>query len=164
MPSADASMSEMPAELDRQSSDLFLNRELSLLEFNWRVLAQALDETVPILERLKFLCISSANLDEFFEIRVAGLQQMAELNPLTRGADGLRPAEILAAISTRARALIAEQYRVFNEVLLPALEQEQIRFVRRSEWSPEQDAWLHTYFQNERSEEHKSELPSLMRN
>src|SRR3546814_2233913 len=90
MPSADASMSEMPAELARQRSDWFLTRELSLLEFNWRVLAQALDETLPSLERLKFLCISSANLDEFFEIRVSGLQQMAELNPLTRGADGLR--------------------------------------------------------------------------
>ncbi|NGY04773.1 polyphosphate kinase 1 [Solimonas terrae] len=142
-------MSETPPDLELQPADLFLNRELSLLEFNWRVLAQALDETVPLLERLKFLCISSANLDEFFEIRVAGLQQMAELNPLNRGADGMRPAETLAAISTRARALIAEQYRVFNEVLIPALEQEKIRFVRRTEWSPEQDAWLHTYFQNE---------------
>lgn len=142
-------MSNTPPDLEFQPADLFLNRELSLLEFNRRVLAQALDESVPLLERLKFLCISSANLDEFFEIRVAGLQQMAELNPQNRGADGMRPAETLAAISTRARALVAEQYRVFNEVLIPALEREKIRFVRRSEWSAEQDAWLHTYFQNE---------------
>src|SRR3546814_5105691 len=109
------------------SSDVCSSDLLSLLEFNWRVLAQALDETVPILERLKFLCISSANLDEFFEIRVAGLQQMADLNPLTRGAEGLRPAVILAAISTRARALIAEQYRVFHAVLVTAVEQVKIR-------------------------------------
>ncbi|WP_020650005.1 polyphosphate kinase 1 [Solimonas variicoloris] len=140
---------ELPVELSFQSADLFLNRELSLLEFNRRVLAQALDETVPLLERLKFLCISSSNLDEFFEIRVAGLQQMAELNPLNRGADGMSPAETLAAISTRAHALVAEQYRVFNDVLIPALEREKIRFVRRSEWSAEQDAWLRNYFQNE---------------
>ncbi|NKF21966.1 polyphosphate kinase 1 [Solimonas marina] len=142
-------MSQTPPELELQPADLFLNRELSLLEFNRRVLAQALDEDVPLLERLKFLCISSANLDEFFEIRVAGLQQMAELNPLTRGADGMRPAEALAAISTRARALVAEQYRTFNEVLIPALEREKIRFLRRTEWSADQDAWLRTYFQNE---------------
>lgn len=140
---------ELPVELSFQSADLFLNRELSLLEFNRRVLAQALDETVPLLERLKFLCISSSNLDEFFEIRVAGLQQMAELNPLNRGADGMSPAETLAAISVRAHALVAEQYRVFNDVLIPALEREKIRFVRRSEWSAEQDAWLRNYFQNE---------------
>ncbi|WP_028080956.1 polyphosphate kinase 1 [Solimonas soli] len=142
-------MSKTPPELEFQPADLFLNRELSLLEFNRRVLAQALDETVPLLERLKFLCISSANLDEFYEIRVAGLQQMAELNPGNRGADGMTPAETLAAISTRAHALVAEQYRVFNEVLIPALEREKIRFVRRSEWTAEQDAWLRTYFQNE---------------
>jgi polyphosphate kinase len=142
-------MSQTPPEPELQAGDLFLNRELSLLEFNRRVLAQALDETVPLLERLKFLCISSANLDEFFEIRVAGLQQMAEHNPLTRGTDGMRPAETLAAISTRARALVAEQYRAFNEVLIPALERENIRFLRRTEWSGEQDAWLRAYFRNE---------------
>lgn len=140
---------ELPPELNFQPADLFLNRELSVLEFNRRVLAQALDETVPLLERLKFLCISSANLDEFYEIRVAGLQKMAELNPANHGADGMTPAETLAAISTRAHALVAEQYRVFNEVLIPALERERIRFVRRSEWTAEQDAWLRRYFQNE---------------
>ncbi|SEQ29475.1 polyphosphate kinase [Solimonas aquatica] len=142
-------MSNAPPELEFQPADLYLNRELSLLEFNRRVLAQALDEAVPLLERLKFLCISSANLDEFFEIRVAGLQQMAELNPGNRGADGLSPAETLVAIASRAHALVAEQYRVFNEVLIPALEKEKIRFVRRSEWTAEQDGWLRQYFQNE---------------
>lgn len=134
---------------DLQPSELFLNRELSLLEFNRRVLAQAEDERIPLLERLKFLCISSSNLDEFFEIRVAGLQQMAELNPTTRGPDGQTPAETLAAISERAHALVADQYRVFNDEIVPALEREQIRFLRRSEWTPEQDSWLRNYFHSD---------------
>ena len=130
-------------------TELLLNRELSLLEFNQRVLAQAQDERVPLLERLKFLCISSSNLDEFFEIRVAGLQQMAEVNPGSRGPDGLSPAETLAAIAHRAHDLVDAQYRVFNDELLPALEREQIRFLRRSEWTPEQDAWLNRFFHDE---------------
>jgi polyphosphate kinase len=145
-------MTKEPPELIEQgfqAAELFLNRELSLLEFNRRVLEQALDESVPLLERLKFLCISSANLDEFFEIRVAGLQQMAELTPLQRGADGMTPAETLAAISRRAHELVDAQYRAFNDVILPALDRERIRFLRRSEWTPEQDAWLKNYFHNE---------------
>jgi polyphosphate kinase len=142
-------MSKKPPELELQPSELFLSRELSLLEFNRRVMAQALDESVPLLERLKFLCISSSNLDEFFEIRVAGLQQMAEINPAQRAADGMSPGETLAAIGKRAHELVSEQYRIFNEVIIPALEQERIRFVRRADWTPEQDAWLKSYFQNE---------------
>lgn len=143
------SMSNQPPELALQPSELFLNRELSLLEFNRRVLEQAKDETIPVLERLKFLCISSSNLDEFFEVRVAGLQQMVELNPMQRGADGLTPSETLTAIGRRAHELVDEQYRVFNEMVIPALEQERIRFLRRSEWTPAQDAWLKAFFQNE---------------
>ncbi len=135
--------------LELQPTDLFLNRELSLLEFNRRVLEQAKDERVPLLERLKFLCISSSNLDEFFEIRVAGLQQMAELTPNQRGTEGMTPGETLAAISARAHELVDAQYDVFNNVILPALEKERIRFLRRSEWTPEQDAWLKNYFQND---------------
>ncbi|MDR3417610.1 MAG: polyphosphate kinase 1 [Nevskia sp.] len=127
----------------------FINRELSLLEFNRRVLEQAKDETVPLLERLKFLCISCSNLDEFFEIRVAGLKQMIKLGTALVGQDGITPSELFAEISNRAHALVVEQYRVLNEVLIPALEQEKIRFVRRSEWTAEQDAWLRAYFQNE---------------
>ncbi|MES2490035.1 MAG: RNA degradosome polyphosphate kinase, partial [Pseudomonadota bacterium] len=88
-------MSQNPPEMELQPADLFLNRELSLLEFNRRVLEQAKDESVPLLERLKFLCIASSNLDEFFEIRVAGLQQMVELNPNQRLPDGILPHEML---------------------------------------------------------------------
>ena len=142
-------LAEMRGVVDRTPNELYLNRELSLLEFNRRVLMQSRDERVPLLERLKFLCIASSNLDEFFEIRVAGLQQMAELNPATRSPDGLTPAEALTAISERAHALVAEQYRIFNDEIIPALEAAQIRFLRRSEWTPEQDAWLKSYFHSD---------------
>ncbi|MGH8480961.1 MAG: polyphosphate kinase 1, partial [Nevskiaceae bacterium] len=134
---------------DFQPAELFLNRDLSLLEFNKRVLELAKDEAIPLLERLKFLCISSSNLDEFFEIRVAGLKQMLGVGSTQAGPDGTLPADLMTAIHQRAHALVDEQYRVFNEVLVPALEQEQVRFVRRSDWSKEQDAWLRNYFENE---------------
>ena len=91
-----------------------INRELSLLEFQQRVLAQALDETVPLLERLRFLCISSSNLDEFFEIRVAGIKQMEESSPSSLSAEGLTPAEQLRAIHTRVTRLVADQYACLN--------------------------------------------------
>ncbi|MEC9359792.1 MAG: polyphosphate kinase 1 [Pseudomonadota bacterium] len=129
--------------------ELFINRELSLLEFNQRVLEQAKDERLPLLERLKFLCISSSNLDEFFEIRVAGLQKVVELGQNQRGADGLSSIDLLRDISQRAHALVDEQYRVFNEVLVPALDEEHIRFLRRSSWTPQQDAWLRQFFHDE---------------
>nr|WP_238388242.1 polyphosphate kinase 1 [Sinimarinibacterium sp. NLF-5-8] len=142
---------EGDSELAQQfaPTELFLNRELSLLEFNQRVLEQALDASVPLLERLKFLCISSSNLDEFFEIRVAGLQQMAELSPTQRGSDGLTPAETLALISRRAHELVDAQYSAFNDVIVPALDQERVRFLRRAEWTPQMNAWLKNYFQHE---------------
>ena len=127
----------------------FLNRELSLLEFNQRVLAQAEDARVPLLERLKFLCISCSNLDEFFEIRVAGLKQMAKVGAASVGPDGNTPAELLAMISASAHELVDAQYRMLNEVLIPALEVENICFVRRTHWTPEQDAWLKAYFESE---------------
>lgn len=134
---------------DFQAADLYINRELSLLEFNRRVLDQAKDEGIPLLERLKFLGISISNLDEFFEIRVAGAQQMAASPTPQRGSDGIAPQELLGAISVGAHALVDEQYRVFNEVIVPALDKERIRFLRRGEWTAEQDAWLRSYFGNE---------------
>ena len=81
--------------VDLKQPELYLNRELSLLEFNRRVLAQAQDERVPLLERLHFLCISSSNLDEFFEIRVAGLKQKAKLGATETGPDNVTAAEAL---------------------------------------------------------------------
>src|SRR5690348_1746368 len=104
-------------------ADHYINRELSWLEFNNRVLEEAADATNPWLERLKFLSIFSSNLDEFFEIRVAGLQQQvyAGVEPQDFGADGMAPAEQLAAIDRRARELVAEQYRILNDEVLPGL-------------------------------------------
>ncbi|MGH8441480.1 MAG: polyphosphate kinase 1 [Nevskiaceae bacterium] len=134
---------------DSQPAELFLNRDLSLLEFNKRVLELAQDETIPVLERLKFLCISSSNLDEFFEIRVAGLKQMLTVGSTQAGPDGTLPADLMTQITARAHALVAEQYRVFNDVLVPALCEQKVRFVRRSRWNKEQDAWLREYFENE---------------
>jgi len=134
---------------DLKQPDLFINRELSLLEFNWRVLEQAKDERLPLLERLRFLCISTTNLDEFFEVRVSGLKQKAELGSVQAGPDNISPVENLRAISGRAHELVDEQYRVLNEVLLPLMEEAGIRSIRRSDWTPKQEAWLRDYFDNE---------------
>ena len=127
--------------------ELYINRELSLLEFNWRVLQLAKDEKNPLLERLRYLCISSTNLDEFFEVRVAGLKHQAELGIASTGPDNLSPQEALNAIRSRTLELVAEQYRVLNEVLIPLLDQENIRFIRRGEWNRAQSRWLHKFFQ-----------------
>ncbi|MCR9090128.1 polyphosphate kinase 1 [Algiphilus sp.] len=141
-----AETTDMP---DLTAPELYINRELSLLAFNRRVLEQALDESIPLLERLKFVCIASSNLDEFFEIRVAGLKKMAELNPNQRGADGQPPQELLREIADRAHELVDEQYRIFNDILLPSMQDKDIRFLRRSEWTTEQDTWLAAYFHEE---------------
>ena len=127
----------------------FLNRELSLLEFNRRVLAQAEDETVPLLERLKFLCIVSTNLDEFFEIRVSGLKQRAEAGAGPAGPEMITPQQALRGISSKAHALVTEQYDLLNKVLIPELQETGIQFVRRSQWSAAQRKWLQNYFHNE---------------
>jgi polyphosphate kinase len=126
--------------------ELYFNRELSLLEFNRRVLELATDDGVPLLERLSFLCIANANLDEFFEIRVAGLIQQHALGGTQRGPDNMSPAEQLRAIAPIARELLDEQYRVLNELLLPRLDLEGIRFLARDRWSPKQTQWLRRYF------------------
>ena len=136
-------------EIDLDQPELYINRELSLLEFNHRVLEQAKDPANPLLERLKFLCISSTNLDEFFEIRVSGLMQKIELGAVQSSVDGMQPGEVMAAISERAHQLVEEQYRVLNEVLIPELAEERIHFVRRNEWSEQQEQWLRAYFENE---------------
>lgn len=129
--------------------EFYINRELSLLEFNARVLAQAQEPKTPLLERLKFLCISSTNLDEFFEVRVASVMQKAESATAQPDADNLSHRDVLAAISHRAHELVAQQYRVLNDELLPALQAEHIRFLKRAEWNKTQRAWLADYFEGE---------------
>jgi polyphosphate kinase len=127
----------------------FLNRELSLLEFNRRVLAQAEDASVPLLERLKYLCIVSSNLDEFFEIRVAGLKEQAKAGSLSVGADGLEATQILKRLYAPTHQLIARQYQLFNEELVPALAEQGIKFLRRTQWNEAQKAWVKDFFLRE---------------
>ena len=129
--------------------ELFLNRELSQLAFNWRVLEQAKDPATPLLERLKFLCIASTNLDEFFEIRVARLQEQVASSSVHAGPDNMGAQELLRQIAVEAHRLVDEQYRVWNEELIPALESEQIRFVRRGTWTPAQVDWVRHHFEHE---------------
>ncbi len=135
--------------LDLNDPQYYINRELSLLEFNRRVVEQAKDASTPLLERLRFLCIASSNLDEFFEIRVAGLKQQVAYKAVQLGPDQLSPAEQLKRIGDLAQLLVAEQYRVLNEVLTPALADEGIRFLRRTEWNARQAAWVKRHFYRE---------------
>jgi polyphosphate kinase len=128
---------------------LFLNRELQLLAFNRRVLAQAEDRAVPLLERLKFLAIVSSNLDEFFEIRVAGLKEQIKLDAAVTGPDGLTTGQTLERVTREAHDLVARQYALLNDTLLPALKAAGIRFLRRVEWSAKQQAWVRRYFFDE---------------
>jgi polyphosphate kinase len=127
----------------------FLNRELGLLEFNRRVLAQAEDASVPLLERLKYLCIVSSNLDEFFEIRVAGLKEQAKLGGLAYGPDGLEATQILKRLYQPTHQLIARQYQLFNEELVPALAEQGIKFLRRTKWNEAQRVWIKDFFLRE---------------
>src|SRR5580704_12820628 len=127
---------------DLKAPQHYINRELSFLEFNQRVLDQAFDTTVPLLERLKFLCISCSNLDEFFEIRVSGLKQLQELGGGQLGADGMSIPEQLAAIHERCMRLVQEQYRCLNEHLLPSLSAEGVPLMGPADWGAEAREWL----------------------
>jgi polyphosphate kinase len=129
--------------------DNYLNRELGILAFNRRVLAQALDERMPLLERLRFLCIVSSNMDEFFEIRVAGLKEQIRAKTSAFTIDGKSAGETFRLVSAEAHAIVAEQYRHLNDVILPALAAQQIRFLRRSKWTDEQREWIRDYFIHE---------------
>ncbi|MFH4354694.1 MAG: polyphosphate kinase 1 [Neisseriaceae bacterium] len=126
-----------------------LCRETSVIEFNERVLAQAYDSSTPLLERLRFLCIVSSNLDEFFEVRVAGLKRLDKVNPDSPLMDGETPNQILSRVRQRARTLIEKQYFVLNEQLLPALREENIFFLKREELESEQILWVQNYFDTE---------------
>jgi polyphosphate kinase len=124
----------------------FLNRELGILAFNRRVLAQAADDTAPLLERLRFITIVSSNLDEFFEIRVAGLKEQIKLGLPEPGPDGRAPPEVFDAVSREAHALVAEQYQLLNQTVLPALAAQRIVFPKREEWNAAQRSWIRDYF------------------
>ncbi|QFU00442.1 Polyphosphate kinase [Halomonas sp. THAF5a] len=136
-------------EADLTDPGLYFNRELSHLQFNVRVLEQALDEAHPLLNRLMFLLIFSSNMDEFFEIRVAGLKHQVLLGDESTGADGRSPRSVLAEIARIAHEQVARQYQILNEVLIPALEAQRLRFRRRGDWSEAQRAWVQEYFATE---------------
>src|SRR2546421_3190336 len=124
----------------------FVNRELGQLAFNRRVLAQAADESVPLLERLKFITIVSSNLDEFFEIRIAGLKESIKLGLHDSGPDARSSVEVFEAVSKEAHALVGDQYKLLNETVLPSLAQEGIIFPRREEWTGAQKQWIRDYY------------------
>ncbi len=138
-----------PAVADINAPELFIHRELSQLQFNIRVLEQALDESYPILERLKFLLIFSSNLDEFFEIRVAGLKKQITFAREQTGPDGLQPQQVLAKISELAHEQVNRQYSILNDILLPQLADMGIRFVRRHQWTHKQTMWVRRFFREE---------------
>jgi len=138
-----------PAKIDLADPRWYVNRELSLLEFQRRVLAQATDASMPLLERLRFLTISCNNLDEFFEIREAGVREQLMQGVAKLGAAQIAPSELLRRIGSVAQYLVAEQYRVLNEVLLPELEKAAIRLLKPAAWTKAQREWAHAYFQRE---------------
>jgi polyphosphate kinase len=128
---------------------LYINRELSQLEFIARVLRQVVDEQVPLLERLRFLCITGMLVDEFFEVRVASIKQRIQHGTARPQVDGLTPFGTLQAIRQTVLRLVREQYRVLHEVLTPALADEEIRFLPPKDWTGRQRDWLHRHFKNE---------------
>lgn len=126
-----------------------LNRELGILGFNERVLAQAADPQVPLLERLRFICITSSNLDEFFEVRMAGLQEQIRDNPGALTPDGMSLQHAYDLVVERAQRLVHRQYTMLHETVLPALEQEGIYFHASDSWNDEQLEWARRYFLDE---------------
>ena len=143
------SAEQPPVPIDLDDSAFYFNRYLSLLEFNLRVLAQAEDTTLPLMERLKFLLIFSSNMDEFFEVRLAGLQRDISFNQARPEADGMHPKEVLQVIAQRCHDAIERQYNLLNNDILPLLANENIHFVARDSWTAEQVQWIKQYFRKQ---------------
>ena len=143
------SVDTLPAPVNYSYNDRYINRELSILDFHLRVLEQAVDPLHPLLERMNFLLIFSRNLDEFFEIRVAGLMEQLDLGNESLRPDGLTPKQVLEQISKTAHEAIERQYRILNQEILPKLRDEDICFLRRGELTPAQSAWVKKYFQEQ---------------
>lgn len=132
--------------MTRTATPKFFNRELSWLEFNQRVLDQALDPKTPLLERVKFFCIFSSNLDEFFEVRVSGVKQQIESDVVERSIDGLTASETFRAITRQVRRMIEIQYRCWREELMPALAEKGIRFLQFGELNKGDLSHLGSYY------------------
>ena len=130
----------------RDLPELYLNRELGQLAFNRRVLAQAENRATPLLERLRFLCIVSSNLDEFFEIRVSGLKAEIEAGSPPIGPERMRPDQVFEQVARQTQDLVKSQYQMLNEEVLPGLEGEGVRFLRRADFSAAQAEWIKAHF------------------
>lgn len=128
------------------TSDLYINRELSQFEFSKRVLAQAQDPNVPLLERLRFLCITCTNLDEFFEIRVAALKQRIEIGAPAQGPEKLSAQEVFDAIRSGMLSVVDQQYELLNKTLFGELTRAGVQFLQSEDWDDEQQEWLRDYF------------------
>lgn len=135
--------------IDLRDPRLYINRELSMLEFNYRVLEEALDPTVPLLERVKFLAIFANNLDEFFMIRVSGLREQVAAGVVETPADGLTPAQQLSAIRKRLIPMFETQYRCFWEDILPKLQRHNVFLVGYDELTDDRKEALQLYFESE---------------
>jgi polyphosphate kinase len=139
----------MPSEPIKLKPEYLLNRELSWLEFNQRILEEALDPSTPLLDRLRFFCTFSSNLDEFFEVRVASLKQQAESETVERSPDGLTATETLRAIQPRVRRLVERQYSCWRNELRPQLARNGIRFMRFAELSDEDVKWVEDFYRRQ---------------
>ncbi|WP_367607471.1 polyphosphate kinase 1 [Legionella sp. W05-934-2] len=124
----------------------YINREFSLLKFNERILELACDAEVPLLERMRFLCICSSNLDEFFEVRIAELKRLMKQNPDKVDIDGLKPGEIFDELSIRLHDLIKQVYATYNDKILPALTSEGITIIEPKDWNKAIHKWSKDYF------------------
>ena len=134
------------APIDLTSPEYYFNREISHMQFNIRVLEQAMDETHPLLNRLMFLWIFSSNLDEFFEVRVASLKKQMAFSREIPGPDGTPPAEVLKQLHILVSETVKHQYKILNDQLFPQLKKEKINFIRRDKWNEKQTAWVKNFF------------------
>ena len=136
-------------EININSSEYFINRHIGLMQFNLRVLEQALSEEYPLLERFQFLMIFNSNMDEFFEIHLAGLRRQVSFARETVNIDGMRPQEVLHTLSAQIKLAIEKQYHILNDVLLPTLSRNKVRILNVHDWTSEQSLWAEDYFRNQ---------------
>lgn len=140
---------QVDSDISLESPEYYVNREFSALSFNQRILEKAMDENIPILERFKYLLIASSNLDEFFEIRVAGVKQQVQYNTQTVSIDGYTPKQLLKEISRLTHHLSTTLYETYNQKIIPELAKEDIYFLDESQWSPAIKHWLEAFFLQE---------------
>ncbi|MBV9391938.1 MAG: RNA degradosome polyphosphate kinase, partial [Verrucomicrobia bacterium] len=146
MPKSSKQPSEKELFPDLSNPSFYFNRELSLLEYDQRLLEEAQDPGNPLLERLRFLCFVASNLDEFFEVRVAGLKQQSRSDASPSGPDGMTAREQLAMISARVRTMVNDKYRIWIEELVPALRENDIYFLDYNELTNEEVQYYTEYF------------------